>query len=161
MQGEFSTIAAEIGLDTNLKWLDTLPSLLEKNEDVNLENLLYHYNILRPWGNDTRIHARDPALDVLSCAHRSTIVTLWCDPEVICQRLKARLQNIKGRRHRRRVEEILTLCQKGEHLANLYDNWYDYCRRQDAQLFFIDCSREPHMLSPAQWHLKIEKLKRS
>ncbi len=55
------------------------------------DDLLFHYNLLRPYKRSTRIHQRDEALHILNTARQISFLTLYTEPE------RLRTQLIPGR----------------------------------------------------------------
>jgi len=159
MGGEIPEIAAEIGMRPNQEWRHLAPDPLKETKDVRLENVLYHYDILRPWNNDARIYQCEQGMEVLDCARGRTVVPLWTDPKLMCERLEPEVRTARHKSRQRRLADILAMYRSGKELAQRYEYWADYCRGKNAKLLFIDCSDKPKMLTENQWRGKLEKLK--
>jgi len=151
-------IAAAIGMQTDNPWMGKTPSSLKETGQEKIENLLYHYDLLRPWGNDARTYEREQGLDVLDCARVRKVITLWCEPKTMRRRLEDELKTVKRHWHRQRIKDVLDLYHDGKRLAERLLTWTDYCKHKGAQLLFIDCTGEPQMLSLADWERKIQNL---
>jgi hypothetical protein len=132
-------------------------------------NMLYHYDMLRPWGRDARVHRRDEGLDVLACSERLKVVVLLATPSVLIGRLEEEAEHLRKKRsswkqakRRRaklklqRLHAVLDLYRQRERLAELVRDWLDFAEARGAELVFVDTSNEPKVLDLASWMKLLE-----
>ena len=158
MQGKFSDIAGEIGMDARDNWIYSDAVRIRNIPSERIGNVIYHYDLLRAFENDTYSYSREQGMDVLSCADKRTVVTIWCDPEVMCRRQQTKLKKGMRHWHERRVKNVMALYKNGSQLAKQYRKWIAHCRKEQAQLFFVDCTDEPCLLTHSEWDRKVESL---
>lgn len=157
-QGEFPEIAKEIGINSVDNWMFSDVARIKDIPDERINNAILHYDILRAFKNDTYKYSREQGIDVLDCAKQCKVVTIWCDPEVMCQRCEAKLRKHMRHWHKRRLKNVVALYKEGDRLSLQYEKWVDFCRQKGTQLFFLDCTDEPCLLTHSQWNQKIERL---
>jgi hypothetical protein len=157
-QEEVPEVAEAIGMDNNDNWIYADAARIRDIKTENIRKAVYHYDILRTYKSDTYTYSREQGIDVLDCADKRTAVTVWCDPDVLCQRQQIKLR--KGMRHwrERRVKDVLALYKNGSQLAEQYRKWVMYCRQKQAQLFFVNCTGEPRLLTHSEWDRRVKSL---
>jgi hypothetical protein len=157
-RAELPQIAKEIGMDLSQTWVYSDPTRIRNIEAEKIQNMVYHYDILRTFNSDTYTYSREQGTDIIDCSDRRTVVTIWCDPALMCQRKESEIRD--GMRHwrRRRIRNAQALYQDGNRLAQQYQKWLAYCRQKGARLFFVDCTSEPCLLTHSQWQEKLARL---
>jgi len=160
-QGKLPEVAEAIDMDARDNWIYTDAVRIRNIETENIQKAVYHYDLLRTFKSDTYTYSREQGIDVLDCADKRSAVTIWCDPDVMCQRQQTKLR--KGMRHwrERRVKDVLALYKDGRQLAQQYRKWIAYCRQKHVQLFFVDCTDEPRLLTESEWDKKVKSLERA
>jgi hypothetical protein len=158
-QRQLPEIAKEMGIDTNDNWIFSDAVRIKDIPDGRIDNLIFHYDILRIFESDTYRYSREQGIDILDCAKNRKVVTLWCDPVVMYQRKEAKLRKHMRHWRKRRIKNVLALYENRDRLAQQYSKWLDYCRKKEAQLFFVDCTGEPSLLTDSQWNEKVGKLR--
>lgn len=150
----------EIPWEPQKQWQHFTPDQLRTDRQVHIPAMLYDFDIHKPWSNNSRVFSSEPALDVLGCADRCTVVTLWCDPEVLIRRVEERRQHARDPQHLRRLDEILEVYRTPELLIRIYKDWIEFCRSRHAQLYFIDTTDQLQRISETQWQQKIQTIGR-
>jgi 2-polyprenyl-3-methyl-5-hydroxy-6-metoxy-1,4-benzoquinol methylase len=158
IRAELTEISNEIGMDLSQNWTYSDASRIRNIKAEKVQNMVYHYDILRVINSDTYTYSREQGTDVFSCSDRCTVVTIWCDPAVMCQRKQLEIRD--GMRHwrRRRIRNTLALYQDADRLSQLYKKWIAFCREKGAQLFFVDCTSDPCLMTYSQWNEKLTRL---
>jgi hypothetical protein len=157
-QGEFHGIAEGIGMDPRDNWIYSDAVRIRNILSQRVGNVIYHYDLLRAFESDTYTYSREQGMDVLDCAGKRTVVTIWCDPEVMCRRQQPKLKKGMSHWRERRVKNVLTLYQNPSQLAKQYRKWVAHCRQNQAQLFFVDCTGEPRLLTHSEWDRRVKSL---
>lgn len=157
-QEELPEVAEAIGMETDDNWTYTDVAHVRDIKTEKIEKAVYHYDILRIFKSDTYTYSREQGIDVLDCADKRTVITIWCDPDVLRRRQQVKLR--KGMRHwrERRVKDVLALYENGSQLAEQYRKWVTYSRQKQAELFFVDCTGEPRLLTHSEWDRKVKTL---
>jgi SAM-dependent methyltransferase len=91
------------------------------------EQLMLHYDFLRPSRTGVRSHDRDPVLHLLRVAERVTILTLVARRDVLREQLQRGEIDRPDRKVRRRDLELLERYGKPQFLADWYEGWMDFC----------------------------------
>ncbi len=88
-----------------------------------IDTLLYHYDILRPFKRSIQSHRRDPALSLLDCARKVTIIDLLCEPGELRKRLEA--SKLGRFLVKKRNRALYDRYQQPEFLKSWYRSWID------------------------------------
>jgi len=156
--GELAEIASQIGVDIKDNWTYTDAANIKAIKDQRIENAIFHYDILRAFGGDARYYSQEQGVEVLDSAAVRKVITIWCDPKILCQRQQLKLRKDAQHWRQRRVRSVLGLYQNEKRLAQQYQKWIDYCRQKGAQLFFVDCTSRPRLMPHSEWDQKIKDL---
>lgn len=92
--------------------------------------VIYHYDLLRPFGRPLQTHERDPAFHLLYSAERITLITLANNSDILSQRLEQRNDRRAPQwRHHRRALKTDGLAQPN-FLVAWYESWLKSSGRQ-------------------------------
>jgi len=136
---------------------------LHKLNDSKIDQLVLHYDFLRPIRNGFEAFSSDPPLNVIDSASEIVFVTFYAKPSILSARLKKRKFKLLLRFPRpiRLYRTIIRLkniklsekfCLSPE--LNLhYDKWFEFCRGFDARgHWIVDTSgEEPQMFELSDW----------
>ena len=79
--GAHSEVAKQLGVHGQTIYLDTeRPS---GNNEAHINTAVISYDILRAYMRTGQVYERDELLDILACAKKISVVTLWRDPKVL------------------------------------------------------------------------------
>ncbi len=111
-----------------------------------VDALALRYDILRPHFASIHGYARDPVLDVLACAERVTILTIFAPPERLAAQLRAAEAGKRrwSKRHRRMLERY----ESGKVLED-YRRWLAFSERFAGAERWVVAPYEGHALHPA------------
>jgi len=87
-------------------------------------HVLFHYDILRPFGRALRTHDRDPVLSLLSSAKKVNIITIQASPERLVEQITTG-EPADSSRH----QKIKAHYADGEFLNRWYKDWNNYIAR--------------------------------
>src|SRR5439155_317681 len=87
-----------------------------------INTLVFHYDLLRPFGRPVQSHGRDPALHLLSSAEKITVITLFNSAEELVKR-KSKSQTTIDPASRHRI--LLKMYRNSEFLDSWYEAWFD------------------------------------
>ena len=107
-----------------------------------LENVVLHYDLLRPYRRSIKTYTRDPRCDFFEVADKITVVTLLSAREVLRGRLGANAERApwRGSRLSERHRELYDRYGEPDFLQAWYDRWFAFCDR------FADRLRENVLL---------------
>ncbi|MCX7013582.1 MAG: methyltransferase domain-containing protein [Candidatus Sumerlaeota bacterium] len=164
-KGDCGEIAQACGLARPAEWLVSDAKQIARMEEPHADRMLYHYDLLHPWGRDARLYSRDEGLDVMGNAERVRVATCMAKREVLIERLereRAQREKVKdemGRSRRRtkavrrikRIKEVLSLYRKPERMMELVEDWIGFCRKNGAEMLFVDTTAEPKIVDVETW----------
>ena len=135
-------------------------------QDLHIDRLILHCAILsrRRRLGAPGSHEANKKLDILGLFAETTFVTLWADPEVLRDRLKARLAKrleclvlgqaplLRGLRKAYRLSMLRRLGGNIPKLVQRYDQWLQFCDTHEPKAHWIvDNSGVPVLLPHSRW----------
>jgi len=157
-RGELSEIASQIGINIKDNWTYTDAEDIKSIKKEKIQNVVYHYDILRTFDSTSYRYSIEQGMDIVDCASRRKVVTLWCDPQVLRQRLPSTANNDQRHWRQLRISNVMELYQNEKLLAQQYQKWLEFCQQKGVQLFFVDCTSRPRLMSHSEWDQKIKDL---
>ncbi len=88
------------------------------------ENILFHYDMMRPWGTSMRSYSRDPKLDLLQVAEKVSVITLVCPQKTLLERHEAVVKGGKARN--KRHKRLLKNYQHRSFVDRWYRDWFNF-----------------------------------
>lgn len=117
-----------------------------------VDALLFHYDLLRPWRRDAAVHQRDEGLHVLDCSRRIDVVVLVAGATVLRARLIEELDGLEpDGRQARRLREVLDLYSRPDRLVARIDAWVEFCRSKGAVPVFVDTANGYRPIAESAW----------
>lgn len=118
---------------------------------ANEDRLAFLYDIDRPWTTGAGSFARDPALEVLDTAARTTILTVWRSPDELRRRIEGDVAAARGRA-RTRLMRLRDRYADPRKVVEQYRAWVRYAGGRNAGHRVVHVSREAcAVLSAEQW----------
>jgi hypothetical protein len=149
----FAELSKQLGITEPGLWDDAWGKELHETPDLEVERLIFPYDLARLWKRKYRSgYSEDPLLKVLSTSKEITVATLWARPEIILERfLERQRRKAHDTRHKSRAimrmlyrrafpREVTKLYRNPADLPFLYREWIRFCR---------DFSLEAHWLVDA------------
>ena len=116
-----------------------------------LPRLALLYDLTRPWKYDTKTHARDEPLDILDCAARTRVVTLFAEPAQLLER--------RGpRRESKRAQIALGIYESGPRLVTMYRSWLELLDARRLESIFVDTTGTPRVIARADLEARLAAL---
>jgi SAM-dependent methyltransferase len=96
-----------------------------------LDEVVLHYDVLRPYRRSIKTYARDPRCDFLEAADRITFITLMSPAHVLRRRLGANGAGSlwRGKRMSRRHRDLYDRYDEPAFLEGWYAQWFEFCGR--------------------------------
>lgn len=82
-QNALPALAAELDLGDGASWTVTSVSRLAQVSEPAVPKLIFHYDFLWRYPTSAGVEPRDEYLDIVDCAERVTILTIWTPPSVL------------------------------------------------------------------------------
>jgi hypothetical protein len=101
------------------------PRTLNGLSSRDLGHVLFHYDLLRPFGRALRTHARDPALSILRSARHVNVLTIMTPQERLLAQLKQ--NEFAGKTPTPRHLELFRRYQETGFLDEWYRAWLAFC----------------------------------
>jgi 2-polyprenyl-3-methyl-5-hydroxy-6-metoxy-1,4-benzoquinol methylase len=123
---ELPELAARLGTPDASVWGTPLNAnhLDEPSEPLRTHAIL-HYDIMRPYFRSTRVHARDEAMDILSCADKVSFVTVLTPASRLRQQIEAAELSRKKDSRKLRIHEMYA---NPAAVRGVYDAWIAYTK---------------------------------
>jgi len=137
-EGKEPDLARHLGLDEPDSVLAYDAFDLIAPRPPQLERLLFHYDILRPFLRSAHVHGRDEALDILGSGRRVRVLTIYIPP----QRLRAQLEEAvitpktRGGKFRGNSRKA-TIHEKyadADWIHGWYQDFFTYCKSRGAEV---------------------------
>lgn len=118
-------MSGEVDLNEEINSTDWRLVHARKLDSINRnpENILFHYDLMRPWGTSMRSYNRDPSLDLLKVAEKISVVTLVCPQNALLERHGAVVD--KGKGANKRHNKLLKNYQRRDFVDRWYRAWFD------------------------------------
>lgn len=96
-----------------------------------LQDVVLHYDLLRPYRRSIKTYARDPRCDFFEVADRVTVITLMSSRDVLRRRLGANAvrSGWRGARLSARHRELYDRYGEPDFLQGWYAQWFAFCDR--------------------------------
>ena len=78
---ELPGLKERLGMDNGIPWTIMAPNQLSNIPEPHIKNLIFQYDLLRPFLRSAKVHKRDPVLEILDTADHLTFLTLWHSPD--------------------------------------------------------------------------------
>lgn len=154
--GRLPELSERIRLDRKSDWHDPInTNHLFENTQPFLDNVIWHYDFLRPYYRTSKTYERDEALEALDCAEKVTIVTVWTPPE----RLRSQFFRSEIERHgkKRRSPEshhlrIQKRYQDERKILDLYRAWFSFARGRASEHLVVTLDQDQLAIcTPEEW----------
>ena len=104
------------------------------------EHVMFHYDMLRPFGRSIRSHERDPACDLIRLADKVTFLTILTPAPRLRQQIFEhevgkrvgfwkRIRKVSEGRQTARHRKLLKYYGNGDFLYQRYKEWFDFCAK--------------------------------
>lgn len=148
LRGEARDVAEHLKFGDPASWEMTSAQSVGKLKKSQIENLILHYDTLRPVKRKIKDYRSDNALDLISEAKEVTFLTLWVEPEQLLKQLEeSEVRRYTGgglMRKEKRIKKRQTLqiwedYKKPERIAEYYRRWFA----------FAETIKAPHLVVTA------------
>ena len=130
--GQGPELCGQLGIEDPGLWPAINAISLVSPQTPHMERLLFHYDTMRPVMRSAHVHERDEALDILGCAKRVRVVTIWNPPETLLEQLEVadiRRKTKRGvYRGNKRKAKIHALYKVPRNIVEHYRTWFRFCR---------------------------------
>jgi SAM-dependent methyltransferase len=148
-------IGAQLGLGDLKDWVLTIPNNLSKLPSPIIDNLLFDYDIMRPYMRGPFEFRRDKSLEIFQVAHDVKTVTLWCEGPQLSRRIEVRekiptrrLIRRQGDKRRAKIAEDYKDAAK---VRTFYEKWFNYLQGQPGEHFVTDLDAGGELIPLSDW----------
>jgi hypothetical protein len=148
-------------MEDETPWSFMMTNSLAKFPEPHIKNLIFQYDILRPFLRSAKVHQRDHALEILDTADRLTLLTLWHSPAVL-QKTWAKDQiaeKIKLGNFFRKKRNLLLHkeLQEPSKVHGFYKSWFHFTRTKPGNHHIVSLEKGVRVYTLEEW----EKLTRA
>ena len=146
-RGGAPSLCARLGLGDGSRWPMLSAFDIVEPQEPHLERTLFHYDTLRPFLRSAHVHARERALELLSCARRARVLTVWTPQPVLLARFEQQGKARKGRRRR----AIHALFSDRERVLEHYREWFAFCAARGLEVLVVAPLEGMRCLTVEEW----------
>lgn len=160
--GKNLQIAERLGLLPLSDWKHQNYGKLPASTEPNFPRMLLQYNISKHL-IDGDLHQHDRGLlDVIRCADRVTVTTLWHPAPELYKRYAGERVGPAGitrviPRNRKKADKLLRLFKDRNLLDSLYTDWSDFISRNALEHKFVLQMPEYRICSPEEWRAIVSR----
>lgn len=150
--------ARDLAIADPKSWLRTKATRVVDVTEPVVPRFLMHYDILRAAIGGSRTFERDPALEVIECAQKVRVVTLFCPREMLLSRFESRPRPASEKRARTQ-DDVLAIYRRPGEIRRVYERWRESLLARGIAPEFIDVSGDrATLLGPEAWPRVVEAL---
>jgi 2-polyprenyl-3-methyl-5-hydroxy-6-metoxy-1,4-benzoquinol methylase len=124
-----------------------------------LERLLFHYDLLRPFLRSAHVHGRDEALDILGSGRRVRVLTIYIAPQKLRAQLEKAVITPKTRRGKfrgnKRKATIHEMYADSDWVHGWYQDFFSYCESRGVEVEVVLPEESMRCISVAEWQVRI------
>ncbi len=153
--GHEPALCARLGIDDPGLWPAMNAFDLVLPQAPHMERLLFHYDTMRPFKRSAHVHERDEALDILGCAPRVRVVTIYNPPEELLEQFEVADIRRKTRRGvfrgNKRKAKIHALYKDPRNIVEHYREWFAFCRTRGLEPLVVLPHADMQCVSVDEW----------
>jgi SAM-dependent methyltransferase len=142
---ENTGLARDIDFDSTKPWSFVHYSELDENTEARTDYMALQYNISKHLiDGDLHQHQRG-LFDVMKCADRVTIATLWAPRDTLLRRFEEEQMNAsapKSKRAAKKAERLMSLFRNASKFDSVYADWFDFAKNNSRENHVV--LQEPH-----------------
>jgi SAM-dependent methyltransferase len=140
LKGELAEIYPRVAMDPKKREVTYLTARVKENPGrPHMGDVMFHYDMLRPYMRSARVHSRDEALDVLDSADKVTFLTMWTSPEKLLKQLGPEQTGL-FKKPGKRARAIRRDYADPRRIVELYDEWFAYLDTRAGEKLVVDQS---------------------
>ena len=159
--GDEPEFCRQLGIDDPSLWPAMNAFGLVAPQPPHMERLFFHYDTMRPFKRSAHVHERDEALDILGCARRVRVVTIWNPPETLLDQFEEadiRRKTKRGKyRGNKRKAKIHMLYKDPRNIVEHYRNWFAFCHQRGLEPLVVLPHDGMRCISVGDWERECPK----
>lgn len=148
-------IARHLGIDEPGAWPAMNAFDLLEPQEPRAERLLFHYDTLRPFMRSAHVHAGDEALDILDCARRVRVLTIWNPPARLLAQYEQAVIKSEARkgvlRGHGRKARIHALYRDPAQIVAHFRAWFGFCRARGLETWVVLAHEGLRCIGVEEW----------
>jgi len=157
--GEEPDLARYLGLDDPV----SIPAYnafdLIEPRPPQLEQLIFHYDLMRPFQRSAHVHGRDEALDILGSGRRVRVLTIYIPPQQLRAQLEQAVITPKTRRGKfrgnSRKAAIHKMYADSDRVHGWYQDFFTYCESRGVEVEVVLPMESMRCISVEEWQDRI------
>jgi len=124
-----------------------------------LEKLVFHYDLLRPFLRSAHVHGRDEALDILGSGRRVRVLLIYIPPHRLRAQLEKAVITPKTRRGKfrgnSRKAKIHEMYADPDWVHGWYQDFITHCKSRGVEVEVVLPMESMRCISVEEWHNRI------
>ena len=156
LAGDLPDLAKGLRFDNADKWTITGFGDVHRLGEPNIPNLILHYNITTPMIECDLYGYESGLLDLVNAARHTSVVTLWCSPDVLSQRyrdnrVRRTFFGSKRAKRKQKNARLLSLYNDAYKLPDIFRQWLNFIQRHSSELVIFDSGGNDRILDIDEW----------
>ncbi len=120
-----------------------------------IDNLIVHYDIKRPFFKNTDIYSRDSFFDLLEIASEVFFITLWTSAPVLIEQLDKRFSEaVDGKKlSKKTYVKLRNAYRDEEKIRDVYKSWIKLCQKKSVKHIIVSLDKGVHVYRDDSWQL--------
>lgn len=153
--GELPELKERLGMDDGTPWTVMVPKQPIKISEPHIKNLIFQYDLLRPFLRSAKVHNRDHVLETLNTADHLTFLTLWHSPSVLKEKwAKQQIpQKIKLGLFGKKKRDLLLQkeLEDSSKIRAFYQSWFEFTKKKSADHLIVCLENGVRFYSLEEW----------
>ena len=124
----------------------------------NVDTLIFHYDIVRPFRRSAKTYYRDEALDLLDTAENIVILTLYTPPDILRRqyektKISSKMKQGKRAKDKKRYLKVLQFYADNHQIYEFYNTWINFwqARKPNANHLIVQLQPDLNIISASKW----------
>jgi SAM-dependent methyltransferase len=137
MNGALPELVGRLGIERPAEWVTASADTIYRLDESRSSKIIFHYDLLGPWGRSCKTHSRDTDLALLGRARKVAFVTLWTPTGTLIERMTKKINHHKLWRRtgtvlrgqedpKARDIKVQHIYQQKDMLLSWYQRWIDF-----------------------------------
>jgi SAM-dependent methyltransferase len=143
LDGKERQVTEAMGIDLSENWHHQRFNRLARSEEAVVPKMMLQFNVGKYLIDGDMHHYEKGLLDLIRCAERVTIATLWHPPEELHQRYSERIpkswlrKRMRSKRDKKMHRTFMSLYSRPKDVASLFNDWFSFARQQTTENYVV------------------------
>ena len=154
--GALPKLSKRLGIEDMTSWTVVVPDPSLKKSGSYGENLIFQYDLLRPFVGSAKVHKRDHVLETLNTGDHLTFLTLWHSPSVLQEiwaQHQIRQKKTFGLRGggKKRTQLLQRVLKDPSKIRAYYQSWFEFTKTKSSDHLVVLLENGVHLYSLEEW----------